>query len=221
VYKTLSLLNIACPRQRQREKRGGRIKVLPKPNGPNYQNLTYPKKCNTVNHVQEQVNCVTLNCRSVVNKDVVASQYFCEEKISFAILTETWYSDEKQHQYETSDLNNFGYKLGVVNRQNRIGGGIALTYTNKINVTQLSGGSSVSFEYGIWKLVFKNICIQVIGIYRPPSASTHRQFVNDLFQFMETAMSQYSNLFVTGDFNVHLNKNLIIDDFNSSLNAYI
>jgi len=77
-------------------------------------------------------------------------------------------------------------------------------------VTKLSGGSTVSFEYGIWKLVFK----------KNPSASTHRQFVNDFFQFMETAMSQYSNLFVTGDFNLHLNENsLIIDDFNSSLNA--
>jgi len=32
-------------------------------------------------------------------------------------------------------------------------------------------------------------------------------------------MSQYSNLFATGIFNLHLNENsLIIDDFNSSLN---
>ena len=107
-----------------------------------------------------------------------------------------------------------------MNKQNRKGGRIALTYTNTINVTKLSGGSTVSFEYGIWKLVFKNICIHIIGIYRPPSASTHRQFVNEFFQFMKTAMSQYSNLFVTGDFNLHLNESsLIIDDFNSSLNA--
>ena len=33
-------------------------------------------------------------------------------------------------------------------------------------------------------------------------------------------MSQYSNMFVTGDFNLHLNESsLIIDDFNSSPNA--
>jgi len=140
-------------------------------------------------HVQEQVNCVTLNCRSVVNKDVVVGQYLREEKISFAILTETWHSDEKQHQYETSDLNHFGYKLSVVNRQNRIGGGIVLTYTNKINVTKLSCGSTVSFENGIWKLVFTNICIHVIGIYRPPSASTDRQFVNEFFLWKQQCPS--------------------------------
>ena len=123
------------------------------------------------------MKCVTLNCRSVVNKDLVVGKYLREEKISFAILTETWYSDEKQHQYETSDLNYFGYKLSVVYTKNRIGVEIALTYMNKINVTKRSGGSSVSFEYGVWKLVFKNLCIHVIGIYRPTSASTHRQFV--------------------------------------------
>jgi len=59
---------------------------------------------------------VTLNCRSVVNKDVVVGRYLREEKISFAIFTETWYSDEKQHKYETSDLNPFSHKLSVVNR---------------------------------------------------------------------------------------------------------
>ena len=64
----------------------------------------------------------------------------------------------------------------------------------------------------------QNICIHVIGIYRPPSASAHRLFVNDFILFMETAMSQYSNPFVTGNFNLHLNENsIIIDDFNSSL----
>ena len=122
---------------------------------------------------------------------------------------------QQKQQFQKLKLNS----IYIVNTQNRIGVGIALTYTKKINVTKLSGGSSVSFEYGVWKLVFKNICIHVIGIYRPTSASAHRQFVNDFFQFTERVMSQYSNLFATGIFNLHLNENsLIIDDFNSSLN---
>jgi len=37
---------------------------------------------------------------------------------------------------------------------------------------KLSSGSTKCFEYGIWRLILKNITLYVIGIYRPPSVST-------------------------------------------------
>jgi len=67
--------------------------------------------------LNEQIQCITLNCRSVINNNNVVGQYIRDEKIDFALLTETWYSDDKQHQPETSDLNQLGYNLSVVNRQ--------------------------------------------------------------------------------------------------------
>lgn len=111
----------------------------------------YPKRCNTINQLQEQDKYMTFNCRSVVTKDVTVGQYLREEKMDLALLTETWYSDDKQHQFETSDVNRFGYKLSVMNRKNRIGGEIALAYRNVINVTKVSSGSPICFDYGIWE----------------------------------------------------------------------
>lgn len=58
--------------------------------------------------IQEKVVCMTNNCRSVVNKDSlihgVIGQILREEKVDFVLLTETWYSDDKPHQFETSDF---------------------------------------------------------------------------------------------------------------------
>ena len=94
----------------------------------NSYNLTYPKICNPINkQSNEKISCLTLNCHSVQYKDILKGQVLRDDKIDFAVLTETWYSDEKQHKFETSDLNQNGYKLSVAKRKNKLGGGIALT----------------------------------------------------------------------------------------------
>lgn len=207
-------------RRRQRRKRAGRPRVLMKPNGVNFNNLTYPKTCNTYNQQNERISCLTLNCRSVVNKDVIVGQLLREEKVDFALLTETWYSDNKQHQYETSDLNQNGYSLSVTNRKNRIGGGIALAHRTNINIRKLSAGTRTSFEFGLWKMILKNITLHIVGIYRPPSLSTPSQFVSDFLHYMEEILPEYSNLMVMGDFNLHItDDNSTMSEFKNSIQA--
>ena len=51
-----------------------------------------------------------------------------ENKIDFAVLTETWFTERNRHLYESSELNTFGYKLKTVNRLCGDGGGIALVH---------------------------------------------------------------------------------------------
>jgi len=161
---------------------------------------------------------MTINCRSSVNKDTLIGQILRDEKIDFALLTETWYSDEKPHQYESSDLNQNGYKISVANRKNRIGGGIDLTYRNGITMRNISCGSTSSFEFGIWQLIFKSITMHVIGIYRPPSLASCTQFVSDFFNKIEQLIPVYSNLIINGDFNLHIQENSsTIYEFNNAL----
>ena len=150
------------------------------------------------------MSCLTLNCRSIVNKDNFGGQYLREQRIHFALLTETWYSDEKQHQYETSDFNQHGYKISVANHKNKIGGGIALTCKTEIKIRKMDHGTKQSFEFGIWKLIFKGITVHVVGIYRPPSLATCKQFVIDISNFLEDILPTYSNLLIMGDFNIHI-----------------
>ena len=79
--------------------------MRPKPNGINVNNLLYPNIINKLKQFQEQISCLTLNCRAAVNKDVLVGQYLREEKSDFALLTATWYSDATPNQFETSDVN--------------------------------------------------------------------------------------------------------------------
>jgi hypothetical protein len=182
----------------------------------------YPKPCNTLNNnkLKENVICLNLNCHSVIGKDVLVGQELREQKADFAILTETWYSDEKESQFLTSDFNQNGYKVSVANRQNKSGGGVALTCRVGINMRRLLSGAMRSFEYGVWQLVFKSMTIHCVGIYRPPILATPNQFVNEFFPFMEDIVAKYSNLVVLGDFNLHINDTTSsILNFNNSLTA--
>lgn len=172
VYCKANKLKICSRVHRKRGKWGGKLKTLDKPLGPNLYNLIYPNQTNTVSCKNEKVTCATLNCRSAIRKGSFIGQFLREEKIDFA---ETWFSDHNQHQFETSDLNQCGYKLSVANRPNRIGGGIALTHSNTSNSHRISNGVTRSFEFGIWQLILKNITLHIIGIYRPPSLATISQ----------------------------------------------
>ena len=102
-------------------------------------------------------------------KMFLIGQYLREEKNDFAVFTETWSSDEKQHQIDTSDLNQNGYTMSTVNRSSRIGGGVALTCRTWVTVRKVSSSKNRTFEHGIWQLILKNITINVVGVYRPQS----------------------------------------------------
>lgn len=65
-----------------------------KPTGANLHKLIYPSIQNTRIQIGEQVSCLTPNCSTVVNKDYFVSQYLREQSIDFALLTETWHSDD-------------------------------------------------------------------------------------------------------------------------------
>lgn len=204
VAHTINELNIAQHRKR-RGKRGGQKKVIDHPRGVDYSNLIHPKITNTLKRHDEKIKCMTLNCHSVVTKDVIVGQYLREEKIDFAILTETWYSDDKQHHIDTSDLNQSGYTLSLVNRPKRIGGGVGLVSRTGVNVRKINSRTRNSFEHGIWKVVLRNISMTIVGVYRPPNLCTVTNFVSEFCEFLEDVIPQNSNLMLMGDFNLHLN----------------
>ena len=113
-----------------------------------------------------------------------------------------------------------GYKLSVANRKNKMGGGIALTCRSEVKMRKLKSGTTNSFEFGIWQLMFKNITMHAIGIYRPQWMSTCAQFLTGFFQFMEDTMPELSNIIIMGDFNLHVNENnATTTDFKDSLFA--
>ena len=93
-----------------------------------------------------------------------------ENNTDIAVLTETWLWDSLADKawLQGYELNNNGYHIDTVNRNNRKGGGIAIVHKESIKVKVVCKGDKGSFEYGIWKASMKSVTVTVIAIYRPP-----------------------------------------------------
>ena len=129
-------------------------------------------------------------------------------KLDLCLITETWLSDSDDAWIATSDIMCNGYKLSNVNRNQRRGGGLALAYKNNLNVKLSLHGQSRSFEYAVWECNISNMLLTLVGIYHPPYSDmtkvTDAMFLDDLAEFLETTLTTYSNIIVSGDFNLHI-----------------
>ncbi len=108
-----------------------------------------------------------LNVRSLLPKLDLVQVLITEACPDIFVLTETWLSGK----VSDSELSIHGYKLFRVDRKSK-GGGV-LIYVKKILAVRELAASSVPkhFEYIILDVCLGgNIHIQVMGIYRPPSA---------------------------------------------------
>ena len=65
-------------------------------------------------------------------------------------------------------------------------------------------------EYTIWKVNTHTVTINIIAIHHPPysniNQSTNAMFLNDLADIFEKHLMSLSNIMVTGDFNLHMDK---------------
>ena len=83
---------------------------------------------------QLQVNSSTnikvklANKQSIKNKDLILYDYLQSNDTDICILTETWLQncDSDEIWLDMTDLNNNKFKMGVSNRINQLGGGIAI-----------------------------------------------------------------------------------------------
>ena len=70
-------------------------------------------------------------------------------------------------------MKDFGYKIDVVERKNRSGGGVSLIYRNNIEVSCVEKEEYESFEYVLWRMQLRNQQLIVLGVYRPPYSRAH------------------------------------------------
>jgi exonuclease III len=174
----------------------------------NINNNTEPKK---LYKIPEKIKICTINVQSIKNKQSVVRNYIIEEKIDFSILTETWLQPEDSAWKECSNLNNLGLNLSTSDRGQRKGGGLALVYKDNNNITiELCKEEELeSFQYAIWYVSMKNVNITLVGVYRPPISSRYNvtvaSFTEHFSTFMTEILTNYKNIIITGDFNLHIN----------------
>ena len=149
------------------------------------------------------------NTQSVKNKDLCLRQYITEVKADLTVLTETWITNDDTLWLMSTELNNNGLKMDVVNRKGGKGGGLAIIHKDNIKTKKLKGGAVRSFEYAIWQCLFKSISIHILAIYRPPysekNKTTIKMFIEDISEFLDHTFTEVKNIIIMGDFNIHIN----------------
>ena len=77
---------------------------------------------------------MTLNARSVKNKDHYIMDCIRTFDWDLVVITETWLTENDQNWIDASELSKYGYKIQTKNRIGKKGGGIALIYSGRLNV---------------------------------------------------------------------------------------
>ena len=152
---------------------------------------------------------MTINVRSVKNKEQIVETIELENT-DFIMLTETWLknTDEDKAWTNTSDLNNNNLRIYTVSRTVKPGGGIALLHRKEYTTTRLETNLQLdTIEHGVWSTTIRNKKLTPVGIYHPPIGSTkgntHTRFLKEVSQLIQLLMTNYTNLVLLGDFNIH------------------
>ena len=174
----------------------------------NLNNLVQMPTKNVLIDRSKHLTLVVCNTQSMKNKDTLLLDHLVNVKLDLCLITETWLSNSDDVWIATSDIVCNGYKLSNVNRNHRRGGGLALAYKNNLEVRLSLHGQSCSFEYAVWECNISNMLLTPVGIYHPPYSDmtkvTDAMFLDDLAEFLETTLTTYSNIVVSGDFNLHI-----------------
>ncbi len=156
--------------------------------------------------IQPMTVCV-MNTQSVCNKTGEVVEYLLEKDIDLLIVTESWlFSDSP----ELGDLEPTGYKLRHVPRDDRQGGGILIIHKAGCKLQPLKPViNPTSFECMEAVLTSGNGSLRLIVVYRPqrPCPEKHvptSVFFSEFRATMERHVTAPGRLFVTGDFNFHV-----------------
>ena len=108
----------------------------------------------------------------------------------------------------SSTLNTGEYRIQVINRPDRRGGGLALITNATLKTKLLDSGQTRAFEYGVWEVKCKNTVTMVTGIYQPlysvHNPVTTSMFIDDFTYFMRDIQQWRMNNYILGYFNLYI-----------------
>ena len=152
---------------------------------------------------------------------------FIKAKIDIGLLTETCLKDtpEDQAWINKSDLTQSNFILQLHNWQgNRKEGGMALLYHNDIKATPIELGHTHITEYTLWKTIFQNKPLYIMGIYHPPQSNdtTNTMFIDEIKELLEGRIGKYNNMVILGNLNMHSDDLTNADSyiFNDTMHAF-
>ena len=151
-----------------------------------------------------------VSIQSLKDKDTILLDHQIEKKKDICIMTETWLKENDDTWLKCSDISRNGYEIQMHNRNIRKDGGLAIVYRLNLKVLAIKANHTRSMEYAIWKVNTGTVTINSFAICHPSysdiNQSTNVMFLDDLPDIFEKHLMSLSNIVVTGDFNLHIDK---------------
>ena len=153
--------------------------------------------------LQDDLHSELINCRSVVNKTQEIQLKLVNNNLDLCILTKTWIKEGDT--ITPTRLYPNGYKSLSISRQDNVGGGIAIVYKHKLNISISRDEPYKTMELSSFIISTGNRQIKPITIYRPPGTNV-LEFCNELANLLKTKINSSGELILLGDFNIAVNK---------------
>ena len=163
-----------------------------------------------------------LNCRSIFNKVNLISCFIETLTIPFSVIgfTETWLNDI------TAPLVNFDdYSFVFKNRDNKMGGGVALMIHKKhqfISHINYFDNAPDFLDYLVVEVINdKQMTVFVVVLYRPPNTDV-KEFINHFSNLLKKLPTN-KPVYIMGDFNIDLLKKDVLNintDFSNIMYSY-
>ena len=181
--------------------------------------ITHEQLSSMSTQIQNSFSILHVNCRSLKSNfdDIDNLLHRCRSKLKVIALSETWMCDEKYNNYDSFNFKR--YTFHYVNRKK--GGGTALFVIDKIKHKCIE-----EFSYST-KNCFHIVTVEinenessnfyVSCIYRPPNVCMNK-FIGNYTQFIQQQKNKNKKLFICGDFNIGLIKDLNNIDTDKLLN---
>ena len=155
---------------------------------------------------RSKFSVLQINCRSLPKNFISIELLLTNliDKPTVICLSETWLNNENCNYYNIP-----GYNFYCKNRQNKLGGGVAIYVSKyfesyeKVDLTNDLNSSCESIAIDVFN---KSVKYTIVSMYRPPSGDL-RVFNSNLSLFLENNSGRLAqNVVIAADFNIDLLK---------------
>lgn len=152
----------------------------------------------TQNTTNIDIGVIYFNCQSVNNKIQMISQQISQYNPSIILLSETWIKSSSPIPNELTF--NSTFSIFNCNRDPKYkskAGGSAILISNSLSSHNLLTISSYGNDITITDIIFKEVTIRIICVYRPPCSS--KKSTSSLIKILQTHIT--ATTIIVGDFN--------------------
>ena len=168
--------------------------------------LLVGKRGTNTTPVNSRLRLGYVNPWSVRNKALEIADFIFEENLDLLALVETWLTGGVEDKVIEQDLIPNDYSMVQLPRTTGRGGGVALIFRNSLKIRRDTKPCAYETFECLKCSVHGTETAQICIIYRSPSNTSCRNFLDEFSDFLSNIACSLGHLILLGDFNFHVNK---------------